>query len=74
MSVKNAGAWVRSPRTRWCSAPLGGGDSVRPVAGGPMAEASSRKYSATRPERASAPAPTQTSSPLAQSESSHECE
>ena len=43
--------------------------------GGPIEGASSRKYSATRPERAPAgPAPTHTSSPLAQRLSSHDWE
>ena len=53
-----------------CSFSAGG--SALLFGGGPMACASSRKYSATRPEfRPSDPAPTQTTSPEAQSWSSH---
>ncbi len=63
--MKKHGAAARRSRTATWAGSLGGSSFA---GGGPIAAASSRKYSATRPERGpSAPAPTQTSSPLAHS-------
>ena len=70
-SVKKHGAASSRSRMRSCAGSVGG-SAPRGPAGRPIASASSRKYSATRPVvRPSAPAPTQTTSPDAQSWSSH---
>ena len=64
-SVKKHGPAARRSRTATWTGSLGGSALF---GGGPISGASSRKYSATRPERRpSAPAPTQTISPDAHS-------
>ena len=67
--MKKHGDALRRSRSTSCA----GSPGRSPLyGGGPIASASSRKYSATLPElRPSAPAPTQTTSPLAQSWSIH---
>ena len=68
-SVKKHGPARRRSRTASWTGSSGGSAAF---GGGPISGASSRKYSATRPERRpSAPAPTHTTSPLAHSWSIH---